>query len=491
MTEQPDQNQPVSNTVPASATVTGANQPPPWVNVAPKENKPADEPKVVEVETKVSEPIFKKLIPLVGIIIVGLLIYLLITKVILPIIKKGGEGSGSGKSGEAITLTYWGLWEPENVMSGVIAEYKKTHPNITVQYQQQSHKDYRERLQSALARGDGPDIFRFHNTWVAMLKKDLAAAPQDVAQSLNMTGVFYPIAASNLQNSGQLLGVPLEFDGLVLYYNTKIFETAGKKPPATWDELRKTALELTIKDSTGRIEVAGVALGTTNNVDHFSDILGLMMLQNGADLAKPTGSLAEDALKFYTFFVTNDKVWDQNMAVSTYAFATEKVAMFFAPSWRAHEIKQINPNIQYKTVPVPQLADTKITWASFWVEGVSTKSKQAAAAWEFLSYLASKEALIKMYTDASLIRGFGEPYPRSDMASLVANDPFVSSVISQGPDAKTWYLCSRTFDNGINDKIIKYFEDAVNAVLQKQEPSVALVTASQGVTQVLNQYGIK
>lgn len=461
--------------------------PPPWV-ASPEKKTPTPPPETPS--KKPEQPIFKKLFPLIGVGILILVLFLIIFKIILPLVKK--KGKEEGLSGDKkITLTYWGLWEPESVINPIITEYQKTHPGVVINYSQKSHKDYRERLQSALARGEGPDIFRFHNTWLPMLKKELAPAPSEIVQILDLEKNFYPVVSEDVKVAGQVFGVPLEFDSLALFYNTKIFNTAGKSPPTTWEDLRRTALDLTVRDKDGNIQVAGVALGTTNNVDHFSDILGLMMLQNGADLSKPTGPLAEDALKFYTLFAMTDKVWDRNLPGSTYAFATEKVAMIFAPSWRAHEIDQINPNLKYKTIPVPQLPETKVAWATYWVEGVSAKSKNIKAAWEFLAYLSSKEELTKLYTKASQIRNFGEPYPRKDLLAQLENDPVVGAFVKQGPYAKSWYLCSQTHDNGINDRMIKYFEDAVNAVLQGKPATNALTTAAQGVAQILAQYGIK
>ena len=48
------------------------------------------------------------------------------------------------------------------------------------------------------------------------------------------------------------------------------------------------------------------------------------------------------------------------------------------------------------------------------------------------------------------------------MAELLNNDPFVGVYIRQAPHATSWYMSSLTHDNGINDKIIKYYEDAIN-----------------------------
>ena len=109
-------------------------------------------------------PIFLALLVIVG---VGLGIF----KLVLP------RGQ---KAPEEVVLTYWGLWEPAGVMKGVLADWEKNHPKVKIKYTQQSHREYRERLQSALARNEGPDIFRFHITWLPMFKNELAPIPPEV-----------------------------------------------------------------------------------------------------------------------------------------------------------------------------------------------------------------------------------------------------------------------------------------------------------------------
>ncbi len=392
--------------------------------------------------------------------------------------------------GKEVNLVYWGLWEEEKILEGAITEYQKTHPGVKITYERKSPKEYRERLQSALAREEGPDIFRFHNTWVPMLKNELAPVPASVFDAAGFEATFYPIARTDLRLGGNYVGVPLGIDGLGLYVNTELFRAAGKSPPKTWDELRQTALELTVRDSQGQIQIAGVALGRTENVDHWSDILALMMLQNGADLNNPVGNLAEDALTYFTIFSQVDKVWDKTLPSSTLAFAGGKLAMYFAPSWRVFDIKTLNPKLSFEIVPVPQLPETNVTWASYWVEGVSKKSAHQEAAWEFLKYLSSKETLQALYQTASQTRLFGEPYSRIDMANLLETQPYIGSYVKQAPTARSWYLASQTFDNGLNEKIIKYFQDAVNSVNQGKTATEALKVAASGVSQILAQYGL-
>ena len=423
---------------------------------------------------------FKKILILLLVLLILFGLGWTVFKFVLPRFQKPKE----------VTLTYWGLWEPETVMKGVITDWEKAHPNVKINYLQQSPKEYRERLQSALARNEGPDIFRYHLTWLPMLKNELEALPPEVMSSAEYESTFYTVVKENLRSGTSYVGVPLGIDTLALFYNQEIFQAAGKTPPTSWDELRQAAINLTTRDETGRIQTAGVALGTTSNIDHWPDILGLMMLQNGVNLANPTGSYAEDALTYYTIFNTTDRVWDETLPNSTLAFATGKVAMYFGYSWDILEIKKINPSLDFKVVAMPQLPDTQVTWASFWVEGVAKKSSNSKQAWEFLKYLSSKEVLQKLYQAQSQTRLFGEVYPRTDMANLLADNPLLTPFANQVLQAKTWYLCSRTFDNGLNDKMIKYFEDAINTVNSGKSSTEALNTTAQGVSQLLSQYGL-
>lgn len=391
----------------------------------------------------------------------------------------------------SVTLTYFGLWEQEQVMAPIIADFEKTHPGIKISYTRQSPKQYRERLTSSLARGEGPDIFRFHNTWLPMFKQELAAVPSKLETELGLTQNFYSVFSQDLKKGNQFFGVPLEIDGLGLFVNDDLFKAAGLDFPITWEALRTTALQLTVKDETGKIRTAGAALGETTNVEHWSDILALMMLQNGVDLANPTGNLAEDALAYFRLFgQPPNNTWDEAQDNSILAFAKGQVAMIFAPSWQTFEIKNINPGLNFKILPMPQLPGNNVTWASYWAEGVWQKSKHQGEAFEFLKYLASKEVMAKLYTEEAKVRLFGEPYSRIDLGQTLVADPYVGAFIKQAPNARSFYLASRTFDNGINDKIIKYFEDALNSLDKGVSPQAALETAAKGVNQVLATYGL-
>ncbi|NCN06963.1 MAG: extracellular solute-binding protein [Candidatus Pacebacteria bacterium] len=402
----------------------------------------------------------------------------------------GGASTPSTSGGQAVTLEYWGLWEPAEVMTQVLSDFEKANPGVSIRYTKQSYRDYRQRLQTAIASGNGPDLFRFHASWTPMLSAELARMPASVYSAAEYQKTFYPAAAAQLQVQGQLVGIPLMYDGLALFYNKEALQTAAVDPPTTWSELRTLAAKLTIK-SGSEIKRGGVALGNATNVDHFSDIIALLMLQNGADLAEPNSAEGRDALLFYTNFQKADGVWNSVLPSSTVAFARGEAAMLFAPSWRAHDISAINPDLQFGITSVPQLSDTRIAWASFWAEGVSQQSKQQELSWKLLEYLSSKEVQLRLHADQAGLRAFGEIYSRTDLADQAASNEFMRPYLQDAPFASGWYLSSATFDAGINDQLIGYYEKAVTGLLGSSSMNTVLTELEQGTTQTLTQYSAK
>ncbi len=430
---------------------------------------------------------FSKFLPFVFGIVVFLILIFVIIKIVLPYFN---SNSSKSETKNVITLTYWGLWEPKSVMEPIIADYERQHPNIKIVYKMQSSKNFRTRLQTAIQQKTGPDIVRIHNTWLPMLINYLVPAPNNLLTQQDLND-FYPVFRRDFIFQNQVYALPLMIDGLALYYNVDIFQQAHLQPPTDWNELRKLAYNLTVRDpKTHAIKRAGVALGTTDNIPHWSDILGLLMLQNSANPGKPDTQQVYDALVFYTIFSTKDKVWDVSQPNSIYAFASGSVAMILAPSWQAAQIKQLNPNLDFKVIPTPTLPDTNIAWATYWAEAVTKASQHPQEAWQFLKYLSSPEVLQKLYQQESLLRGYGEPYPRQSMASLLEKDPINAAFVQQGPYYHSWYLADLTHDDGLNDQLLKYYRDAINAINKGQSVNSVVSTLSQGVAQVLHKYSI-
>ncbi len=406
----------------------------------------------------------------------------LVSKFILPLL-------GGGSSSQNASLIWWGLFEDQSSVNSLIAAYQKDHPNVKIEYKLQSQPDYRERLTSSLNKGTGPDIYTLHNTWVPMLKKYLYPIPEKVMSTEDFLQTFYPVASSDLILGKQILAIPLQFDSLALYINDEIFQTYNKPIPQTWDEVKQTAKELTLRDENGVIRQAGIAMGTTQNVDYWQEIVGLLMYQNKVDFKNPAKDPTAVALDYYSRFSREDKVWDGTQPSSTIAFAGGRVAMYFAPASRIAEIKQQNPSLRFRVVTAPQLpkqtpTDPNVFYSTYWAHGVWSESRQKDAAWEFLKFMTSRESLLAL--------GKKSVYPRRDMQDELKNDPLLGAFALQGQEAKSWYLSSRTFDGatGINSRLSILFEDAINSINAKKKAESVLADLATGIIEIFADWGL-
>ena len=396
-----------------------------------------------------------------------------------------------------VTLTVWGLWDEEAIINPVLEAYQKSYPNVKISYVKQSTLNYYPRLITQLRSGFGPDIFTIHNSWLPMMISDLVAAPSSVVSFNDFSKAFYPMAKESLTAQNKVYGLPMEVDGLVMYYNEEILRGVNASVPGDWREFAEVAKKVTVVSQEGQIQTAGAAMGATNNVDFWPEIIGLLYFQQpNADIASPNQGKGPEVIQFYTDFITDPrkKTWDSTLPTSTKMFTEGKLAFYFAPARIAQEIKTSNPNLQFKVAPVPQLpavpgvAEKKIVLGGFWAQAVSARSASSEEAWKFVKYLTTPRVLQVLYQQHLQARGLGRPFPRVEMASLISSHPIFGPVVTQAPYYKSWYLNSTTGDGGINDKIIDHFKGAIDGVLAGQEPKAMLYTTSVGINRVLNSY---
>lgn len=388
-----------------------------------------------------------------------------------------GGGSGSGK------ILVWGLWEPKEVYAPVIEDFKSVNSKITIEYEERpfvSLKSYKESVFTRINDGSASDILLVHNSWVPSLVGKLSPAPSKIFTADEFAGTFYPVAKDYGVSDGKVYGVPVSYDGLALIYNRDMFSAAGiSTPPTTWTEFRDFAMRLTKKDEKGNILQAGAAVGAVNNVEHFSDILGMLFAQGDIKVPSELNTQqAADALSFYTNFVTSEKVWSDVLQPSTEAFADKKVAMIFAPSWQVLNIIARNPKVNIGVAPTPRALDLdgkpiEKDWASFWMFVVPKNSKNTKASWEFLKFLTKDESQRKLFAEESKLRVFGEPFSKASLAGELSGNAYLAPYVKMGVSAKSGILAGRSG----NDKETDVLKTAVNSVLSGVTPAEALATA--------------
>lgn len=353
------------------------------------------------------------------------------------------------------TIKVWGF-DDENIYkySSFIKDFNSKYPNIVIQYTQKSPQNYEQELLNALAGGQGPDVFPVYHTWVSNYQDKIAPLPSSLMSLKNYNDTFVDVAIQDFVADGNIWALPLYVDTLALYWNKDFFNAAGiAQPPATWDKFLEAVKTLTSKSSDGNIVRAGAALGTGANVDCASDILSLLMLQNGTTMVDSrTGKVVfnktqteggmdykpgEDALRFYTDFANPQKgvyAWNFLMGNSMDAFLAGRATMTINYSSAVSEISQKAPYLNFAIAPTPQIKEggVAVNYADYWGEAVGAASKNREAAWVFVLWRAGSDV------QKNYLQLVKKPASRRDVVSWQKDDPTLGVFATQALSARSW-----------------------------------------------------
>ena len=396
--------------------------------------------------------------------------------------------------GRSITLKYWRVFEGRDAFNKIIDRYNKRHPNIHIKYRKLRYDNYREELLNAMAEDKGPDIFSIHNTWMNEYKSKISPMPETVTIGRLVTKgtvkketvleqrtkdtmglkdlenkfidvVYDDVVMNNNRRQKKIYGLPFSVDTLALYYNKDLLNNAGIiNPPQYWDrEFQKTVKKLTKQDSKGKIIQSGVAMGGGDNIERATDILSVLMMQNGATMMtegknvtfhKSSGegyNPGLEALRFYTDFANPAKevyCWNDSLDDSLKMFMEGKAAMMFGYSYHLPTIKSQAPKLNFNISKLPQINNSsrKVNYANYWVEVVSQKSSEKDAAWDFLSFATQKDQA-KTYLEKT-----NKPTALRSLIEEQKESKEIGVFAEQLLTAKSWY---QGYDPLVMEKIMK------------------------------------
>ncbi len=396
------------------------------------------------------------------------------------------------------TIRVWGLWEDDTTFSSIVDAYKINNPNVTISYKNREdvRQNYKNTLRSRLEEGNSeqvPDIFIIHNTWTEEFSKYMTPVPTNIYSSAQIKSTFVPSVYDSLSVTDNTYSLPIGYDGLGLYYNKKLLSDKGITLPATdWDKFKTDAVKLTLKDSSGKIVVAGAALGAMGNVDFSFEILSTLMMQNGATMTDENGTVttfgtdtaAASALKYYADFTSTNATWDKSLPRDITMFSEGRLAMMFAPLWRADSIKKANPDLDFDIAPIPQLSDIsgtkRIDYADYWSFGVASVSQNKSQAFDFLKYLTSKEALNTLSSKASTVRLFGQFPPREDMLSDQVSVKYFEAFSKMAQTGQTWKMYDK-------ETVSEIFKTDIDANISSANSISGAGTVMNGIATKVNQ----
>ncbi len=440
-----------------------------------------------------------------------------------------------------IDLEIWGVFDSSDTLEKLTSAYRQINPYIgDIKYRKFTVDSYKSDLVNALASGQGPDIFWINNAWGPSFKDKIEPAPDWMLGEKEFRDNFVDVAANDFIIDKKIYAVPLSVDSLALYYNKDIFNAAGiTRPPGTWEEFNDDVQKITKIDQSDNIVQAGAAMGTAYNINRSTDILSLLMMQNGAQMTsannldavfdKPIDAggrsvrAGENALEFYTQFAKRNSsvyTWNSRMHYSIDAFYEGTAAMMINYSWQYSTIKSKNSKLNFGIANVPQLSlGNPINYANYWglsvaknkvlTDALRANSAQNGLndgnysklrtheAWQFLRYLTLKtNGSITLYNGISgtnaafavkdnpaetYMNETEKPAARKDLIEKQKRDPILGPFAYGNLIARSWY----EKDPETTEQILAQTIDSVN--LGKSTAYEALKLAASRVSQLMRK----
>ncbi len=284
----------------------------------------------------------------------------------------------------------------------IIQNFEDQNPNVIVQLEPVSGRDYYARLLTQLSAKAAPDIMQIGDDAVPSFVSKNAFVPLDAY----LTGInFDPsIYLPGLLDPGKIDGkqylLPKDYSPLAVYYNKTLFDAASVPYPVegwTWEDLLAAAQQLTLKDASGNVTQWGIQLPAawTTGFEYWVAAAGGSLIS--ADGKSFAGAMDSPevarAVQFYADLYNKYQVAPQPADMNAFGggnseFASGKAAMMLFGRWPQSGFRT-NPNISLGVVAPPQdkVRANILFWGGF---GIATSSLQPETAFKYLSFVSGE-----------------------------------------------------------------------------------------------------
>ena len=268
-------------------------------------------------------------------------------------------------SAEEVTLDFWELSVGEDVMRTLLDKFESQHPGIRVRLQQLSWDYGLDKIITAVAAGNAPDICDLGTDWVPKFSSTgvLSDLTQELAPLQEQYLLWDPVTYR-----GRLYGAPWLAGTRILFYNRDLFAKAGldpDRPPTTWAELQDAAARI------HGIEpgVYGFGIFVGEPYAPWQEFMPFAW-GNGGDVLSPDMTRCTldlpavvETLTFYRDLVPFSIV-DRQAEVNQ-LFANGKVGIQISGAWNFFLIPRMNPTLNFGVGMLPKPSERRGLPASF------------------------------------------------------------------------------------------------------------------------------
>lgn len=373
---------------------------------------------------------------------------------------------------------------------GLIAEFERTHPDIQVELVTAPVEEMHDKLLMLSRVKKLPDVFESIPEWsVEFAEAKIAAPIESLTSDKSLVGRFLPSAWGMAQWKKKTYGVPWRYGASATFINTRLREATGLPVPQkwTWTEFIEYAKKLTNTEK----GVYGFAVPGASVDLGSSWCFSAFLFQHGGRLVDQNGKPAinsreaVEALTFYRDLLKKHRVMPPNTASLgakdvTDLFANDRVAMWQNGPWYIDTMLKAYPSLKFDVAPLPtDKQDGSPAGGS--LISISTQTKHAKEALEFVSYMTSDEVLSKWAQSGHFL-----PTTTAVLTKPFFQEPPISVFVTQAQQPHTTVIGNLPEFTTLAEALQVATEKVFSGVL---EPKAALGQAQKQWEQVFKKYG--
>jgi multiple sugar transport system substrate-binding protein len=391
---------------------------------------------------------------------------------------------------EFVTIKFWAMGSEAEQIIKVLPEFEKRYPTIKVKVQQIPWTAAQEKLITAFASDNTPDLCQLGNTWIPQFSALKAIIPLDdfirSSTIINQQNFFKGIWETNIID-GKTFGIPWYVDTRIMFYRKDIFESVGyTNPPKNWDELYDLSLKVMEKYKNNSKYPIFLP---TNEWSTFI-IFGL---QSGSNLLVENNTKAnfssDEFKRSFEYLIKyhKEKLTPLGMMQVTnvyQALAEEYISIYFSGPWNIPEFKRWmkgNLSEKWATAPMPGF---KNEYPGISLAGGSSlvifkNSPHKNEAWKLIEFLSLPEIQLKVFNLTNNLPSTIEAWTDSTLI----NDKYMNAFYKQlenvvsTPKVPEW-------EQIVFGKLQQYAEYAATGVMSVEE---ALKKLDQNADKILEK----
>jgi len=324
--------------------------------------------------------------------------------------------AGAGQEGAAgpVELVYWTHEDPNRtpLEEKWIAEFELENPNVTVMRETSPSGKLIEKVLTAFAARNAPDIFNIgaEQEWQYITGERVAPVDLEVIGYSSYRALqddYLPVTFNGALYEGKIYGLPLEITNWCIYINEKNYREVGLNPatdyPRTWEQMLTVAEKLTIREGeviTRRGFDFRYPYYLVAWVPMANQLGGTVLSADGTSGAVDSAAWIK-LLQYMADFGPNGR----NLGAPTYTNARRtfnrddnSVAMCVSGLYQYDRIKAENeaflPNVS--VVPFPRFKDAvndngAAVYGHYYMVNASSSPAVQKAAWKLNMYMSGHE----------------------------------------------------------------------------------------------------